>query len=116
MNLDNSDKTNDTEISSTAIEVLAQTEEAIAPITGDYLDGKTQEISMARQRFANACYYAMLAEGLTWYEIFLPVTGRLNYREWRELAEAFDRLLDIIDRCGIPFRAEEFYKSAEEKR
>ncbi|MBP0022245.1 MAG: hypothetical protein J7647_32400 [Cyanobacteria bacterium SBLK] len=115
MNLDNSDPTNNTESSSMAIEVFAQTEEAIAPLTGDYLDRKAEELAIAKQRFANACYYAMLAEGLTWYEIFLPITGRLDYDKYKEVCDAFDRLVNLVERYDIPNVAKEFYQSAEEK-
>lgn len=116
MNLGSSDKTNNAETSPTEIEVLAQTEEEIAPLTGDYLDRKAEELAIAKQRFANACYYAMLSEGLTWYEIFLPVTGRLDYNKYREVSDAFDRLVNLVDKYDIPNVAEDFRKSAEEKK
>ncbi|MBP0018035.1 MAG: hypothetical protein J7647_10815 [Cyanobacteria bacterium SBLK] len=87
----------------------------LTPIfTKDYLDRKTDELSLAKQRFAAACYYAMLAEGLTWYEIFLPVTGNLSYKEHGEVARAFDRLCEAIENHGIPNLTQELLASAEE--
>ncbi|MBP0016215.1 MAG: hypothetical protein J7647_01505 [Cyanobacteria bacterium SBLK] len=89
-----------------------KTEKPTIPWTGDYLSLKAENISKAKQYFACACYYSMLAEGLTWDEIFLPISGRLSYREHYELAMAFDRLFETIETHGIPDLIEDYLRSA----
>ncbi len=71
----------------------------------DYLafscvEEKVEELSQAKYELARACFYAMMAEGLSWEEIFFPILA--NVAPNSEVEQVLELLLETMKEEGMP--------------